>query len=146
MRLLATTALACALLATPLAAEELRLPPSVGATPIEIPYIDPDAPLVMDPNAPGRVQDIQPLPLPGTGLVGVLPVPMPSTGITQIDPRQMPGAFSATPIEIPRIARIALEGRFSYAVLPDGTIYGDTNFGYARFRNMNDYRAFLRSH
>jgi hypothetical protein len=101
MKLITATTLACILLAAPFAAQEVRLPPSVGATPIEIPYVDPDAPLVMK----------RPTLIPGA--VSTLPVPIPSDGITRLDPRQTPGRFSALPIPIPGDARVGHEGRFT---------------------------------
>ncbi|RYG91550.1 hypothetical protein EU803_10715 [Loktanella sp. IMCC34160] len=127
-------------------ADTIRLPPSVGATPIEIPYVDPDAPLAINPNALGQSGQIgTQTPRLGDPYM-VLPVPLPSPNITMVDPRRLPGAFSSLPIPIPDPVRVGREGRFAYALLNDGTVYGDTNFGYARFENMATYRAFLESH
>lgn len=127
-------------LGTPVQAQEVRLPPSVGATPIEIPYIDPDAPrtLQMQPLDQGALRQAP--------SVATLPIPLPRQGIEQADPRRMPGVFSVLPLPLPGTARLGRVGNFTFATLPDGTIYGDTNFGYARFANTEAYHAFLRSH
>ncbi|MCG6901403.1 MAG: hypothetical protein LJE68_01865 [Rhodobacter sp.] len=134
----------------PAFADLVRLPPSVGATPIEIPYVDPDAPLVMRMPGVGN-SSATPIEIPRINpddpvAVLPLPLPLPGRGIEQIDPRRLPGAFSALPVPLPNPVAINREGRFSYAVLADKTIYGDTNFGYAHFGSLNDYQRFLRSH
>ncbi|HKL69975.1 hypothetical protein [Salibaculum sp.] len=139
-------------LATPLAlfgglavADDVRLPPSVGATPIEIPYIDPDAPLTLDRQSLDQ-SGTRVRPLDGGASVMVMPVPIPGDGIERIDPTRIPGAFSVLPIPLTDPERVAMQGPFTYAVLRDGSIYGDTNFGYARFQDLTTYRAFLRGH
>ena len=152
MKTLAFTIAGIAILATPVDAQIVRLPPSVGATPIEIPYIDPDAPQVlqMQPLEGGVLQQapragIVPLPLPRIA-GGVAPLPLPGQDVAAIDPRHMPGHFSVDPLPLPQPVRLERTGGFTYAVLPDGTVYGDTNFGYTRFWNVEAYGEFLRTH
>ncbi|MDU8929551.1 hypothetical protein RXV86_19345 [Alisedimentitalea sp. MJ-SS2] len=137
------TALVAGLMATAAWADQVRLPPSVGATPIEIPGA-----AIVGGIGTGRTS-ATPIEIPGAArpnpqLSGVQPLPMPGASLTQLDPRANPGRFSVLPVPLPRVTSTGKIGRFTYAILPDGTIYGDTNFGYTRFSNMNVYQDFLR--
>lgn len=145
-------------LAGPALADLVHLPPSVGATPIEIPRIDPDAPMHMqmpgggrtsatpieipriDPDAPMR---------PGGMAVSrhtVMPQVLPGHGIERLDPYGNPGMFAVLPVPLPDPMSTGRMGSFAYAMLRDGTVYGDTDYGYAHFGSMTDYQRFLGSH
>ena len=125
-----------------------RLPPSVGATPIEIPGAGRQSATPIEIPGAGRY-GATPIEIPGKSrddLVAVIPIPIPGPQAETLNPRRAPGQFSALPLPIPDPRAIEKIGDFVYAVLPDGTIYGDTNFGYSRFDTLDTYRRFLRSH
>jgi len=136
-------------------ADTVQLPPSVGATPIEIPFVDPDAPMVMQGQGTGRTS-ATPIEIPRinpdapfqmmTQKAVVLPPVLPASGLERLDPRANPGMFAGMPVPVTDPVSTARVGQFAYAQLRDGTIYGDTNFGYAHFGSMADYRRFLGSH
>lgn len=125
-----------------------RLPPSVGATPIEIPGAGRQSATPIEIPGAGRY-GATPIEIPGASkgnLVAVLPKPLPGPAAETLDPRTVRGQFSALPLPIPDPRAIEKMGRFVYAVLPDGTIYGDTNFGYSRFDSIETYQRFLGTH
>ena len=127
--------LSCSIASAQRADNIVRLPPSVGATPIEIP-------------GAGR-ESATPIEIPGKNrgeIIATLPTPIPGPGVEQFNPRRNPEWFSALPLPIPDPRYVEKAGRFSYAVLPDGTVYGDTEFGYSRFDSVQTYRRFLESH
>ncbi|MDR9485938.1 MAG: hypothetical protein RI566_12255 [Sediminimonas sp.] len=138
-----------------------RLPPSVGATPIEIPGAGRQSATPIEIPGAGR-QSATPIEIPGAGrygatpieipgksrgdLVADLPIPIAGSQAETLSPRSARGQFSARPLPIPEPRAIKKMGNFVYAVLPDGTIYGDTNFGYSRFDTLETYQRFLRAH
>lgn len=126
-------------------ADQVRLPPSVGATPIEIP-----GQAIVGATGTGRTS-ATPIEIPGQArpnpeAMGALPIPPPGINMRQLDPRSNPGRFSVLPVPLPSVKRTGKVGDFAYAVLDDGTIYGDTNFGYTRFSDLAVYQEFLRKH
>jgi hypothetical protein len=125
-----------------------RLPPSVGATPIEIPGAGRRSATPIEIPGAGR-QSATPIEIPGRtldDLTAALPLPIPGASAATLDPRREPGRFSKAPLPVANPLSIERMGSFVYVVLPDRTIYGDTNFGYARFETIEAYQLFLRSH
>ncbi|MGM0743569.1 MAG: hypothetical protein ACQEVT_18615 [Pseudomonadota bacterium] len=138
-----------------------RLPPSVGATPIEIPGAGRQSATPIEIPGAGR-QSATPIEIPGAGrygatpieipgksrsdLIAVFPRPIPGAQAETLDPQRARGQFSVLPVPLPDPRAIGKVGKFVYAVLPDGTIYGDTNFGYSRFDTLETYQRFLRTH
>jgi len=165
--LVVSVMLAVCLVALPLASlaqqspDVFRLPPSVGATPIEIPGTGRQAATPIEIPGAGR-QAATPIEIPGAGrhaatpieipgktrgdLMAALPRPITGARVEAFDPRRNPEAFSALPLPIPDPRSIEKMGEFIYVLLPDGTIYGDTNFGYARFDTLDTYERFLQGH
>ena len=158
------TAVVAGILATATWADQVRLPPSVGATPIEIPGqtivggpgtgrtsatpIEIPGQSVIGTIGTGRTS-ATPIEIPGQGrpnprLSDVQPLPMPGANLDQLDPRAHPERFRTLPIPLPHVTSIGKVKRFTYAVLPDGTIYGDTHYRYTRFADMTIYQLFLR--
>ncbi|MTJ05619.1 MAG: hypothetical protein FH759_13115 [Sediminimonas qiaohouensis] len=128
--------------------EVFRLPPSVGATPIEIPGAGRQSATPIEIPGAGRY-GATPIEIPGKSrgdLVADLPIPIAGSQAETLSPRSARGQFSARPLPIPEPRAIKKMGDFVYAILPDGTIYGDTDFGYSRFDTLETYQRFLRAH